>query len=139
MNNLFNNLNMDKTIFSKIEYINQKFPNQSEEIDDEGNREYKWKISIEDEKEKDNKINKLASQMKFRLYEGNGKALYIIGLTNEGDAVGITENDLYNTLCIIDEVAIKINSDILGIKIYNNNNYYICTIRIYKNECEFNI
>ena len=38
---------------------------------------------------KNNKINKRASQLKFRLDEGNGKCIYLIGVRDNGENEGI--------------------------------------------------
>lgn len=137
MTALFKKLDVTRDIFDKVEYVDSQFPDQPQEIDDEGNREYKWKIIMEDERDKEKKITKLASQMKWRLYEGDGKALYILGITDEGDALGITEKDLHETLCVIDEATKRIKSDIVSAKIYDKEGYYVCTVRVYKEECKF--
>ena len=137
MTDLFKKLDVSRDIFNKVEYIDSEFPDQPQEIDDEGNREYKWKIIVEDPKDKEKKTTKIASQMKFRLYEGDGKALYILGVTDDGDALGINEKDLHETLCVIDEATKRIKSDIVSVKIYDKEGYYVCTIRIYKEECKF--
>ena len=137
MMDLFKKLDVSRDVFDKVEYVDSEFPDQPQEIDEEGNREYKWKIIMEDAIDKEKKITKLASQMKWRLYEGDGKALYILGITDEGDALGITEKDLHETLCVIDEVTKRIKSDIVSAKIYDKEGYYVCTVRVYKEECKF--
>lgn len=133
---LFRKLNVDRKIFEKISIIEFEFPDQPQE-DDEGNREYKWKIIVEDEKFRDKKVTKLASQMLFRLYEGNGKAVYILGITDDGDALGISEKDLHETLCNINDASLQIDCDVLSIKIYKKDGFYISTIRFSKDECNF--
>ena len=35
--------------------------------------------------------------MKYRLYEGNGKAVYLIGVTDSGKSIGLSENDIYSS------------------------------------------
>ncbi len=54
-----------------------------------GNKEYKLKII---NKEND-RLEKLASQLKWRLNEGNGEALYYIGVNDDGSVVGLNSDD----------------------------------------------
>ena len=133
---LFRKLNVNRNIFEKVSIIEFEFPDQPQE-NDEGNREYKWKIIVEDEKIRDKKVTKLASQMLFRLYEGNGKAVYILGITDDGDALGISEKDLHETLCNINDASLQIDCIIESIKIYKKDGFYISTIRFSKEECHF--
>ena len=50
------------------------------------------------------RLDHLVTQMKFRLQEGNGECYYIIGVEDNGNALGIGEDDLktsIETLCIM--------------------------------------
>ena len=50
------------------------------------------------------RLDHLVTQMKFRLQEGNGECYYIIGVEDNGNALGIGEEELKNsieTLCIM--------------------------------------
>ena len=58
---------------------------------DDGNIEYKLSLCDID----DNIINKRITQMKYRLYEGNGEALYFIGVMDDGSLLGLSEEE-YN-------------------------------------------
>jgi len=127
-----------KEIFKNLTFMQDEFPDQKPE-NDEGNTEYKWKLVFEDDKERSTKLRKLSSQMIFRLYEGNGKALYLLGITDDGDALGMNVQDLYLTLVMIDEAATRIDCEIKNVRIYRKERYYIVTIRLYKKECEFTI
>ena len=56
---------------------------------DDGNIEYKLKLINKNT----DKIEHLESQMRYRLNEGNGEAIYIIGVTDNGIIVGVTDDD----------------------------------------------
>ena len=59
-----------------------------------GNKEYKLKIQLDGRKN----IIKKATQMLFRLYEGTGKAVYIIGIEDSGTAKGISHFELSQSI-----------------------------------------
>ena len=44
------------------------------------------------------KLNKRASQLRFRLGEGSGKALYMIGVTDSGRTDGIDMKTIYTSI-----------------------------------------
>ena len=76
-----------------------------------GNKEYKLKII---NKEND-RIEQLASQLKWRLNEGNGEALYYIGVNDDGSVIGLSGNELKETIMNIK----KINNLIYNIAMIN--------------------
>lgn len=53
-------------------------------------------------------MENLATQMKYRVLEGGGEAIYEVGVTNDGQLIGLTEDELRETLRNIDLVASKI-------------------------------
>jgi GTPase len=135
-----------------IEYINKCMPLQKKECFF-GNREYKiyldnetteqLKLNRKKNKPDDfidnlkniknmNKLNKRASQLRFRLDEGDGKALYMIGVSDSGRTDGIDIEIIYKSIHYLKQMAEIINAEIKNIKIYkgNCNNKYICTSRI---------
>jgi small GTP-binding protein len=59
----------------------------------EGNVEYKWKLLEMSEIE----MEKKKSQLKYRLTEGNGEAIYYIGVRDNGMIQGLDENDFEMT------------------------------------------
>lgn len=125
-NNNFNNI-------TNIKYYPKKIPNQPEEKY-YGNREYKRFILFNDKKENKRKlkINKRSTQLLFRLSEGEGKALYIIGLEDDGIVYGIEEQLLIKSINNIIEMCKIIKAEIKNINIYNGINGYISSIRIIK-------
>lgn len=112
-----------------IEYINKIFPNQPPEIE-EGNKEYKRNLL--NEKLKKDFLNRRATQMKYRLLEGNGKAIYILGIENCGRVDGMNDKELKTTLQNIKKIADIINARINKIRIYKTEQKMnkIATVRI---------
>ena len=60
---------------------------------DDGNCEYKYKLTDLSEKQ----MNHLAVQLKYRIDEGFGEAIYEIGLRDDGFPIGITEKAMDET------------------------------------------
>jgi|TARA_Y100000590_G_C15315964_1_gene862042 elongation factor 1-alpha len=104
-----------------------KFPRQSPE-DPFGNKEYKLKI-LKDERKN---IVKKATQMLFRLYEGTGKAIYIIGIEDSGTAKGISHFELSQSIKNLTLIAGELEAQLKDPRFYKGTNGYIATIRVYK-------
>jgi len=106
----------------------KQIPNQPPEIY-YGNKEYKIKLNY------CNKIGlqKKASQMLFRLIEGDGKAIYLLGVEDNGIARGININELINSLKLMLKISNIINSSISKINIYKGSEGYIASLRLFKN------
>jgi GTPase len=102
------------------------FFNQPPEINEEGNREYKWKLGILD----DYRLQRFISQMKFRLYEGNGKALYIIGIYDNGEPIGIKDEEMYVSINQLKRAILMIEGKIESIRYYKGKRGRIATVRI---------
>ncbi len=92
--------------------------------------EYKLKLIFESGEIREKKLIKIASQMKYRLFQGNGKAIYILGVSDKGDVEGIDEDDLNQSILFIEEACESIKAQIYKKRIYKGNNGYICTLRI---------
>ena len=101
-----------------FEYINKTIPKQKKEVNN-GNREYKMYLDIAMESKTEHrqnknksddyihylreqklfaKINKRASQLLYRLEEGHGKALYMIGIKDDGTVEGIEIEMLFKSI-----------------------------------------
>ena len=93
-----------------------------------GNIEYKQELSHMDS----NKIEKYATQMKFRLLEGHGRAVYLIGVQDDGVIVGVTKELLKNYTNIMLQICKLIDSKIYNItfKKTSKTNYAIMIVRI---------
>ena len=78
---------------------------------EEGNIEYKRLISCN----KSRHIT-LASQMKWRLNEGNGICYYFIGVEDNGSISNRKKKELYNSLKNLKLVTKLINAKIIDVK-----------------------
>ena len=105
----------------------QVFPRQSPE-DPYGNKEYKLKI-LKDERKN---IVKKATQMLFRLYEGTGKAIYIIGIEDCGNARGIEKTELEESIKNLQLIADELKAQLKNPRIYLGTDGLIATIRVTK-------
>jgi elongation factor 1-alpha len=95
--------------------------------------EYKLKLIFGNdvpEEVREKKLVKIASQMKYRLFQGNGKAIYILGVSDKGDVEGIEEYELDDSIRFIEEACQIINAIIYKKRIYKGNNGFIATLRI---------
>lgn len=115
-----------------IEIETGTIPNQPKECY-YGNREYKLKIINCNDK----KIIKRSTQMLFRIHEGNGKAIYLIGIDDNGNIEGLSINELNISLDNIIKIVETAECNIKKIKIYKFENIggelrYILILRIFK-------
>jgi GTPase len=116
----------------KLNIHSKQLPNQPPEIY-YGNKEYKISLDYPDKTSNISKIlEKKASQMLFRLNEGDGKAIYLIGVEDNGIAKGIQINKLFISLYHLLKISKIIGSMISKINIYKGSNGFIATIRLFK-------
>ena len=137
---MFNEQNQNWEIVSQLinlsEFIHLKnsfFPKQPEEIE-QGNREYKINLDFSrySPKTLDNILNKKATQMNFRIFEGGGTAVYFIGVSDKGNTNGIEICKLFKSLIYFAKIVDISKSKFKKIRIYKGKNGFISTIRIYK-------
>lgn len=109
------------------------FPRQSQEVE-VGNREYKINLDYSDKSPfiQKNILNKKATQMNFRLIEGGGKAIYFIGLKDNGESEGIDIKKLIISLLFFTEIVYLSRGKFSKIRVYKGKNGYISTIRVSK-------
>lgn len=110
--------------------INNKFKNLN--IND---KIYDLKFNLDslDKLKYDNleKINKRATQLLFRLNEGNGKAIYLIGINDDGIVDGISLDKIIESYHFINIMINLINAKMQSFKIYKGNILYVSSVRIY--------
>ncbi|XP_041921167.1 GTP-binding protein 2-like [Alosa sapidissima] len=75
---------------------------------EEGNIEYKLKLVNPTQY----RFEHLATQMKWRLQEGKGEAVYQIGVEDNGLLVGLSEDDMKASLKTLHRMAEKVGADI---------------------------
>lgn len=68
---------------------------------DEGNVEYKLRVTGVGRRE----LERLASQMKYRLEEGGGEAFYEIGVTDDGEPIGLSKEQLDESIANLEKAA----------------------------------
>tara|TARA_Y100000385_G_C12984337_1_gene589916 strand:+ start:361 stop:705 length:345 start_codon:yes stop_codon:yes gene_type:complete len=90
-----------------------------------GNCEYKWKLISASPL----KIQKLATQMDFRLRQGDGKAIYILGVKDNGFDTGMSKEELEETFNTVLKAAKIIGANIMRTRTYLRN---VTTIRLLK-------
>ena len=108
--------NKEKTFFSdnsliplerKISIDVSKFKIEKKKYETEydyGNVEYKLKLCDVNVQ----RIQELTTQMKFRLGEGCGECFYEIGVEDNGNALGISKEELEISLSVINTIAINL-------------------------------
>lgn len=111
----------------------KKIPNQPPE-NYYGNKEYKLSLDYKKKSKLyiSDILEKKASQMLFRINEGNGKALYLIGVDDNGISKGISIIELLISINNIIKISKIINCNITNINIYKGEQGFISTIRVIK-------
>ena len=82
---------------SKYKKERRKFKKEN----DEGNIEYKWKLCDVTKL----RFEELKTGMNFRLHEGYGECYYEIGVEDNGNDLGITEEELVQTVSLLIFIA----------------------------------
>ena len=92
-----------------------------------GNIEYKMVINNNTE----HKINKLGTQMLYRLYQGSGYVIYYIGVCDDGKIVGLSKKELSKSFLILQKVSNKIDAKLINFikkEVKNTKKYYMKVI-----------
>jgi elongation factor 1-alpha len=64
------------------------------------------------------RMENLSCQMKSRIIAGNGKALYVIGVTDAGSMKGLKREEFDETVLVLKNIAMKIDADVSGVEEY---------------------
>lgn len=120
-------------LLKKIKFIDKIFPKQPPEVE-VGNREYKLNLDFfrYNLKKRNNILEKKSTQMSYRIMEGGGKAIYFIGLADNGNNIGINMRTLINSIYFFCKIVQITNCKYFKIRIYKGITGYIATIRTYK-------
>ena len=78
---------------------------------EEGNIEYKLHIL----NKTNERLEELSTQMSYRIEEGNGQCIYILGIKDNGEPVGITKEEYSQSLDTLKIICSKNNSIIIDI------------------------
>jgi elongation factor 1-alpha len=95
--------------------------------------EFKERLSPKIHLKKERKEH-LATQMKYKLEMGKGKALYIIGVNDEGKVVGLNEIEFEETLNVLKRIAMENSAHIEKVEKFKDNDKLIGRILITKKE-----
>ena len=68
---------------------------------EDGNVEYKWKLTDESAE----RVQRLASQMRYRCNEGGSECIYRLGVEDDGTMTGLTEEEYASTMRCIERAA----------------------------------
>lgn len=79
------------------------------------NIEFKENLEMEYHLKKD-RIQRLASQMKYRMEKGDGEAVYFLGVDDDGNLVGLTDDKMDESLFVLEKVAHSIDAKINDIQ-----------------------
>ncbi|GAM26974.1 hypothetical protein SAMD00019534_101490 [Acytostelium subglobosum LB1] len=77
-----------------------------------GNIEYKFKLV----NPTDERLEHLVSQLKWRLGEGMGEAIYEIGVEDDGSATGLSDEDVAASMDTLKRMASRLNADMTTIR-----------------------
>ena len=97
---------------------------------DDGNIEYKRELLNLDE----DTFNKRMTQMKYRIYEGFGEALYFIGVTDDGKLIGLNEDEYKQSVNNLELIAKRIDCTVLKISESNKKNQFVGEYLIREND-----
>ena len=95
------------------------------------NIEFKERLSPEYHLRED-KLQHLATQMKYRLDLGKGEAIYILGVKDYGEILGLNDIELEESLNVLKAVADEIGAEIQKIEKFVENGKQICKVLIVK-------
>lgn len=96
---------------------------------DEGNIEYKWKLC---DFKYPKRIIKYTTQMRFRLYEGDGTAIYNLGYSDDGDPAGILYDEMLESLKNIQLISESMEAEVKKVSIFQGEGGYCANIFIEK-------
>ncbi|HIE23353.1 MAG TPA: elongation factor 1-alpha [Candidatus Korarchaeota archaeon] len=79
---------------------------------EEGKIEYKLKLNAQTEE----RLQKLATQLVYRLGEGGGEAFYELGVSDEGEPLGLTEEEAKESLKIMEQITKTVGASFIIIR-----------------------
>ncbi|HUL62202.1 MAG TPA: GTP-binding protein [Methanocella sp.] len=79
------------------------------------------------------RMENLACQMKHRVIAGNGKAIYVIGVTDAGGMKGIARADFDETMFVLDRIAMEIDAKVTGVEEYGVNGGLVGLVSVESN------
>ena len=131
---------MDYNFRKKVQNRLKKARKIKEE-NDQGYIEYKWKL-CDFQINHNLRMDRLTTQLKFRLYEGNGKAIYNLGYSDNGEPTGIIYESMLTSLKNLHMICDDIGANLKNYRVFQGisgycANVYIETSDNFKEEIDF--
>ena len=77
--------------------------------------------------------------MLFRIHEGKGIAKYIVGIKDNGEAIGINRSKLYSSLINLHKIVNIIDADLKKLRFYKGSNGFIFVAHVFRNIDNFDL
>jgi elongation factor 1-alpha len=97
------------------------------------NIEFKENLNVDYHLKKDRKQH-LASQMKYRMENGDGEAFYFIGVHDEGHLIGLPDSEYDESIFVLSSIAQEIGAEILEIKKHSAEHGSVAKVKIGKSQ-----
>lgn len=82
---------------------------------------------------KKDRLQRLASQMKYRMEKGDGEAIYFLGVDDDGNLTGIPQEEMDESLFVLEKVAQEIGAQVLKSQIQEAGKGKVANVLIVKN------
>ncbi|KYQ88647.1 GTP-binding protein 1 [Tieghemostelium lacteum] len=126
-NNNSNHKNKTTTTTTTTSSVDNTVENLKPEVET-GNIEYKLKLV----NPTPDRFEHLLSQLMYRIGEGQGEAIYELGVEDDGTAVGLSDEELNASLDTLKEMASRINADLTVLRERNGTNGKVLELLIRK-------
>jgi len=93
---------------------------------EEGNVEYKLKVTGVGGRE----LERLASQMKYRLEEGGGEAFYEVGVADDGEPIGLSKEQLDESIGNLDRAASIVGAKLKILRIERGRRGFVAEVHV---------
>ncbi len=88
---------------------------------------------------KENRLQELACQMNHRIIMGRGRAIYVIGVSDDGKLKGIDEKRFNETVEILRRIASEISADVRSVERFKIDSGYVGIVEIVKSRAKEHI
>ncbi|WP_456327737.1 GTP-binding protein, partial [Archaeoglobus sp.] len=85
---------------------------------------------------KENRFQELACQMNHRIIMGRGKAIYVIGVSDNGELKGIDEGKFKETVEVLKKIAEEISAKVKSVEKFKVNSGYVGIVEIVKSKAK---
>ncbi len=96
-----------------------------------GNIEFKQNLKRSYHLNKERK-QRLISQLKYRMEMGEGEATYFVGVDDDGELVGLPQNEFEESISVLKNIANEVGAEVLKIEKHKAGKGYIARVQIGK-------